>query len=420
MRDLWARADVPPEDPGHDRTAADGAHRRERCRVWRARRGEVRARVSADDQPRCRRAIRRRRCRNPRRSRERAAQSGAVDGRRGFFVHAAGETGRIRTPRAGRRGSRQLPAQQPLRLQRQRDSTRCRIPGGARGARDADRSLIEAMLDLSAAFAPDYAQAREKFEAAAAARSLDVERNEHPTARGAQGEALSLDVAVLGDADAPTMLLLTSGVHGVEGFCGSGCQVALLREESVYRTLAASGVAVVFCHAVNPYGFSHLRRGNEDNVDVNRNFRDFRQPLAQNSAYASLHATLVPDDWPPNRGNTEALTASAARHGLSKLQAIITGGQSEFADGLFYTGRSPSWSNTTLRGVLERQGQRRRAIGWIDFHTGLGPWGYGEKIYSGPDDAASIARAKAWYGIDVTTFYDGTSTSAHLTGVAYH
>jgi len=276
------------------------------------------------------------------------------------------------------------------------------------------------MFDLAAAFAPDYAQAREKFQAAAAARSLPLESHVHPTARGIQGETLSMDVAVLGDANAPTMLLLTSGMHGVEGFCGSGCQVALLHDDSAYRTLAASGVAVVFCHAVNPYGFSHLRRGNEDNVDVNRNFRDFRQPLAQNSAYASLHATLVPDDWPPNRGNTEALTASAARHGLSKLQAIITGGQSEFADGLFYTGRAPSWSNTTLRGVLERQGQRRRAIGWIDFHTGLGPWGYGEKIYSGPDDAPSIARAKAWYGIDVTTFYDGTSTSAHLTGVAYH
>ena len=240
------------------------------------------------------------------------------------------------------------------------------------------------MFDLAAAFAPDYAQAREKFQAAAATRSLPLERHVHPTARGIYGETLSMDVAVLGDARAPTMLLLTSGMHGVEGFCGSGCQVALLHDDSAYRTLAASGVAVVFCHAVNPYGFSHLRRGNEDNVDVNRNFRDFRQPLAQNSAYASLHATLVPDDWPPNRGNTDALTASAARQGLSKLQAIITGGQSEFADGLFYTGRAPSWSNTTLRGVLERQGQRRRAIGWIDFHTGLGPWGYGEKIYSGP------------------------------------
>ena len=277
------------------------------------------------------------------------------------------------------------------------------------------------MLDLRAAFAPDYAQAREKFQAAAEARSLPVERHEHPTARGAQGETLSVDVAVLGDAaSATTMLLLTSGMHGVEGFCGSGCQVAFLRDESVYRTLAASGVAVVFCHAVNPYGFSHLRRANEDNIDVNRNFRDFRDPLARNDAYASLHPMLVPDDWPPSRGNTEVLTASAARHGLAKLQAVITSGQSEFADGLFFTGRAPSWSNATLRSVLERHAQRRRALGWIDFHTGLGPWGHGEKIYSGPDDAAAIARAKAWYGIDVTTYYDGTSTSAALTGVAYH
>ena len=58
------------------------------------------------------------------------------------------------------------------------------------------------MFDLAAAFAPDYAQAREKFQAAAAARSLPLERHVHPTARATQGETLSMDVAVLGDADA--------------------------------------------------------------------------------------------------------------------------------------------------------------------------------------------------------------------------
>ena len=276
------------------------------------------------------------------------------------------------------------------------------------------------MVDLHAAFAADYAEARDKFNAAAAARSLPLERHEHPTARGARGEALSIDVALLGDTNAPTMLLLTSGMHGVEGFAGSGCQVGLMQDDSVRAAIAESGVTVVFCHAVNPYGFSHLRRANEDNVDVNRNFRDFAQPLAQNEAYASLHAMLVPDDWPPSRSNMEALMASAAHHGLARLQAIITSGQSEFPDGLFYTGRARTWSNTTLREVLARHGKHRRALGWIDIHTGLGPWGQAEKIYNGPDEPAAIARAKAWYGIDVTTFYDGTSTSAALTGVAYH
>jgi len=276
------------------------------------------------------------------------------------------------------------------------------------------------MVDLHAAFAADYGEARDKFTAAAGARSLSVERYEHPTARGARGEALSMDVALLGNTDAPAMLLVTSAMHGVEGFAGSGCQVALLQDDSVRAAIAESGVAVLFCHAVNPYGFSHLRRANEDNVDVNRNFRDFSQPLARNDAYASLHAMLVPDEWPPGSSNTEALKASAARYGLARLQAIITSGQSEFPDGLFYTGRAPTWSNVSLREMLARHGQSRRALGWIDIHTGLGPWGHGEKIYNGPDEQATIARAKAWYGIDVTTFYDGTSTSAALTGVAYH
>ena len=31
-----------------------------------------------------------------------------------------------------------------------------------------------------------------------------------------------------------------------------------------------------------------------------------------------------------------------------------------------------------------------------------------------------IARALAWYGVDVTSFYDGSSTSPALTGVAFH
>ena len=274
------------------------------------------------------------------------------------------------------------------------------------------------MLDIPAAFAADYAEAREKFLQAARLRSLPVEERRHPTARGANGEPLATDIALLGDPGASTMLLLTSAMHGVEGFCGSACQVALLRDVTVYATLVDSGVAVVLCHAVNPYGFSHLRRVNEDNVDVNRNFLDFTQPIPPNDDYASVHAIVVPEEWPPTRANSEALGASAARHGVDRLQMIITRGQSEFPDGVFYAGRAPVWSNTLLHEVLQRHGAHRRALGWIDFHTGLGPWGHGEKIYSGPDDAATIARARAWYGADVTSFYDGTSTSAPLTGVA--
>jgi hypothetical protein len=54
-------------------------------------------------------------------------------------------------------------------------------------------------------------------------------------------------------------------------------------------------------------------------------------------------------------------------------------------------------------------------VAWIDLHTGLGPSGVGERIYAGHDDAA-MARARRWWGDQVTSIYDGSSTSALLTG----
>jgi hypothetical protein len=45
----------------------------------------------------------------------------------------------------------------------------------------------------------------------------------------------------------------------------------------------------------------------------------------------------------------------------------------------------------------------------------------GERIYAGPDDAAAIARARAWWdsggATPVTSIYNGSSTSAFLTGL---
>ncbi|MGE5090302.1 MAG: M14 family metallopeptidase [Candidatus Levyibacteriota bacterium] len=275
------------------------------------------------------------------------------------------------------------------------------------------------MIPVVEAFSPTYAQARAKFVAAARALRLPAERHVHPVARGAEGEELSVDVAMLGNPAADALLVLTSGMHGVEGFCGSGCQTALLHDEATLAAVEASGACVLLHHAVNPYGFSHLHRTDEDNVDLNRNFRDFSHPPARNAAYAGVHAMMVPAAWPPTADNAAAIAAYVAANGRAALQSAVSSGQSDRPDGLFYAGTAPAWSNVVLREVLRRHGAGRAKLGWIDFHTGLGPWGHGEKIYSGPPEPAMIARARAWYGADVTSFYDGSSTSAALTGVSF-
>ena len=66
--------------------------------------------------------------------------------------------------------------------------------------------------------------------------------------------------------------------------------------------------------------------------------------------------------------------------------------------------------------MLRRHAAGRRRVGWIDYHTALGPRGHGEKIYAGRNDPADLARARAWWGDEVTSFYDGSSTSASVVG----
>jgi len=264
-------------------------------------------------------------------------------------------------------------------------------------------------------FASNYAEARAGFLAAAQRRSLAVETAINPL-KGAHGEELATDAVLLGPADAPSLLILTSGTHGVEGFCGSGCQRALMDDDDMLRRLEVGKVALLLVHAVNPHGFSHLRRVNEDNVDMNRNFRDFTDTKETNPAYAEVHGLLLPQEWPPTDANRAEIFACMEKMGAAPFQAAVSAGQGAFRDGLFYCGAGPTWSNRTMRGLIGRHGTARKRVGWIDLHTGLGPCGHGEKIFAGANDAVELARARSWWGADVLSYYEGKSASAEVEG----
>jgi hypothetical protein len=78
----------------------------------------------------------------------------------------------------------------------------------------------------------------------------------------------------------------------------------------------AQGVAVLYIHALNPYGFSHIRRVTQENVDLNRNFHDFlSKPLPVNAAYRELQPLLLPAQWPPAAGNVAAMRLHR-QHGM--------------------------------------------------------------------------------------------------------
>ena len=267
----------------------------------------------------------------------------------------------------------------------------------------------------TACFAQTYAEARRKFVVAAGNAGLPVDSVLHPGV-GRFGEPLALDVVRDGPASAGRLLVISSACHGVEGFGGSGMQVALLGDAAVREAAHAAGVALLYLHALNPHGFSWWRRVTEDNVDLNRNFHDFTRPLPPNEAYDQLADLLLPPTWPPAADNETRLFAYAAEHGERAFQQAVSGGQYRHPQGLFYGGSAATWSHRTLRSVLRQQGSTCRHLAWIDLHTGLGPGGYGEKILAGREDAETRERACRWWGDDVTSTDDGTSTSAMLNG----
>src|SRR6218665_353860 len=231
-------------------------------------------------------------------------------------------------------------------------------------------------------FSQSYAQARQQFLDSCARRRLVVESHLHPLA-GRDGEQLAMDIALHGNPEAPNLLVLSSGCHGVEGFCGSGGQVDLLNDDAWFASTQRDDLAVLYIHALNPYGFSHLRRVTHENVDLNRNFLDFSKPLPDNREYRVLAPVLVPPRWPVGIANTLKLLSYALRYGRKGLQAGISRGQHSAAKGLFFAGTAPTWSNLTLRQVLRQHGQRCQRLAWVDVHTGLGPRGHGERIYKG-------------------------------------
>ena len=263
------------------------------------------------------------------------------------------------------------------------------------------------------ALSTSYVDARAAFLDAAASADARLSSFPHPLT-GLHGEELFVDVAEVGPETGANVIVVVSGTHGVEGYLGSALQRHHLQTLDPER---AGGPTLVFVHALNPYGFSWVRRVNEDNVDLNRNFVDWSQPVPANPAYGTYADALVPSSWGEEDQEQSLATLLAALDelGLERFQQIVSGGQFDHPDGIFYGGTGPTWSNRWLSNFVTNRCADVQRVAIIDLHTGLGPWGHGELISSESPDSAAYRRQKEWWN-EVTSLLDGSSVSAELSG----
>ena len=268
-------------------------------------------------------------------------------------------------------------------------------------------------------FSPDFASARRRILSCAAKGARHI-AYDNPNL-GPSGEALACDVLTFGPDDASNVLVLVSATHGVEGFCGSGAQLDW--HVTGGPANLPPDTAVLIVHAINPHGFAWQRRTTEEGVDLNRNCIGFSDGLPGNAGYDELATAFVPASL-----DAQTLAAADARieayrtaHGQRAFEEARSSGQYHHPEGIFYGGTEPTWSLRTLRRIAEDcRLASRRNVAVIDFHTGLGPFGYGEPICGHKPGESGQARCRTWYGDSLGEPMLGRSSSLPIAGLTQY
>lgn len=262
-------------------------------------------------------------------------------------------------------------------------------------------------------FSADYAAARDRFRA-----SVAENQGKHLTidldTTGPNQEDLTIDIGWFGASTPKRVLLHTSGLHGIEGFAGSAIQLACMARDTFDLD---DGDAIVFVHILNPYGMAWLRRVNESNVDLNRNFLPAGRPYrGASDGYRTMNTVLNPETPPSFDFFLIRALGKILRHGYTTLKQAITEGQYAFEKGLFFGGRKLEQGPRLYTQWLENNLTNAVDVFTVDVHTGLGKPGVDTLLVDlNADDPEFIALEKT-FGEHVASWDAGSSVAYQIHG----
>jgi Protein of unknown function (DUF2817) len=266
------------------------------------------------------------------------------------------------------------------------------------------------------AFVPNYISARDRFRETLT--SLGFHHEAYLINQlDPSGEELTIDVGLCSFPNASRSVVISSGLHGVEGFLGSAIQLALLKDSQFTKSLP-SNTNLVFIHALNPYGFAWIRRCNEDNVDLNRNFLLPEEAYKGSpEEYSKLNSFLNPTS-PPSQFEPFLLKAIwlILRYGMGSLMNTLPVGQYDYPKGLFFGGLAPSKTQQILAENLASWIGGASEVIHIDLHTGLGQWGAYKLLFDGVSTSESFQRLVQQFGVDKIEAFSSEVTAYQIRG----
>ena len=262
----------------------------------------------------------------------------------------------------------------------------------------------------SESFYDSYEQIRDHLQELTA--GLGVEISSHPVD---ESDGLYIDSFYLpSTAEKRNLIVLTTGVHGMEGYIGSVMLDVFFQE--VYPTLDTTHTGVLVVANVNPYGMKYYRRYNENNVDLNRNFiLDWDSfDLSSNKEYPKVDTFLGPTGKMGNALWHEAgfylrLGKTAITDGAGTISDALLTGQYEYPQGVYYGGTGDEASTVYLKDVFSRcLDSAYENIVHIDIHSGYGPR-YNMVIFNSVFETMTEAESRQAFGYDYIIAHDSES-----------
>ena len=216
-----------------------------------------------------------------------------------------------------------------------------------------------------------------------------------------EASGLAIDYCHYFTGNSKALIIVTSGLHGVEGFAGSAIQRHLLKKWQETKSFD-----VLMIHGLNPWGFKYKRRVNQRNVDLNRNFVSAGKGFEKkNFAYRSLTEFLNPREKASSGffdkiGFYLSSIRLVMREGKRQLRQAILEGQYEISTGIFFGGAVYQPLKVYVTDVFDKYVLNRGydTIVFVDLHTGYGKKGSLHVLPSLPKGEKYLKAFKRYFG----------------------
>jgi hypothetical protein len=186
------------------------------------------------------------------------------------------------------------------------------------------------------------------------------------------------------------LLILNSGLHGIEGYTGSAIQKMFI--EKILKQQLPDNMGVLLLHGLNPYGFKYRRKATENNVDLNRNCLKGDEIFdIKNQGFAELTEFLMPSK-PVNINNFRnqffylISIYKIIQKSMPVLRQAALQGQYDFNKGIYYGGKDYESQIKTLKPFLIDKIEEYKMVLNVDLHTGYGERGTMHLFIDKPED----------------------------------